>query len=88
MTAGCRNTLLETLQAISQFAFVITLLLLELAAYFTVIAGAGMLLATIYREGLEKYLVGVKKLALMLTLAGVTLMLGAWYEPLMLALLK
>lgn len=72
----------------AQLAFVITLLLLELAAYFTVIAGAGMLLATVLKEGLEKYLLGIKKLGLMLTLAGVTLMIGAWYEPLMLAILK
>lgn len=78
---------LLTDQPPAQLAFVITLLILELAAYFTVIAGAGMLLRTIYTEGIEKYLLGIKKLGLMLVLAGVTLMLGAWYEPLMLALL-
>lgn len=72
----------------AQLLFVITLLLIELVAYFSVVAGAGMLLANIYKQGLEKYLVGIKKLGLMLALAGVTLMFGAWYEPLMLALLS
>lgn len=71
----------------AQLAFVITLLLIELVAYFTVVAGAGMLLRTVFTQGFGAYLQGVRKLALMLVLAGVTLMLGAWYEPLMLALL-
>lgn len=74
-------------QPLPQLLFVITLLLIELVAYFSVIAGAGMLLRTVFTQGFEKYLEGVKKLGLMLVLAAVTLMFGAWYEPIMLALL-
>lgn len=79
---------LLTGQPLPRLLFVITLLIIELVAYFSVVAGAGMLLRTVFTQGFEKYLVGVKKLGLMLVLAAVILMFGAWYEPLMLALLS
>lgn len=56
------------------------LLLLELTAYFIVVAGGGMLLSTVWRRGLGAYGIGLRKLVSMLSLALVLLLVGAWYE--------
>ncbi len=58
------------------------LLVLELSAYFTVVAGGGFLLVTLVRKGLRALPEAVGKLLLMLPLAGLLLLAGAWYEAL------
>lgn len=58
------------------------LLVLELTAYFTVVAGGGFLLVTLVRKGLRALPEAVGKLLLMLPLAGLLLLVGAWYEAL------
>lgn len=67
--------------------FLIVLLLLELTSYFLVVAGGGMLLATLVRPGPPgKFARGFRKLLLMLPVAGVLLLIGAWYEALIIIL--
>lgn len=56
------------------------LLLLELFAYFSVIAGGGILLVTLFRKGFQALPEAVGKLLLMVPLAGLLLLIGAWYE--------
>lgn len=58
----------------------VVLVLLELSAYFLVVAGGGMLLATVARRGFGQFGVGFSKLLLMLPIAMVLLLVGAWYE--------
>ncbi len=58
----------------------VILLALELFAYFTVIAGGGFLLVTLIRKGFQALPEAVGKLLLMLPLAGLLLLVGAWYE--------
>lgn len=65
-----------------QFVLVGVLLALELTAYFLVVAGGGILLATVVRGGLGAFWLGVQRLAQMLPFALVLLLLGAWYESL------
>jgi hypothetical protein len=62
------------------FLFVAILLALELTSYFLIVAGGGMLLITLIREGLGSFRQAVSKLALMLPIAMVLLLIGAWYE--------
>lgn len=63
------------------------LLVLELTSYFLVVAGGGMLLATVVRRGAPgKFVRGFRKLLLMLPIAGVLLLVGAWYEALIIIL--
>lgn len=64
----------------SGLVFALVLLALELTAYFLVVAGGGMLLATVVKRGFAGFAEGVNKLALMLPLALLLLLIGAWYE--------
>lgn len=66
--------------SLGQLFFVFILLFLELTSYFLVIAGGGMLLVTLVREGFRSFGRGVRKLALMLPFAMILLLIGAWYE--------
>lgn len=59
---------------------VLLLLLLELTAYFLVVAGGGMLLVTLVRKGFGALSEAFMKLTLMLPLAMLLLLIGAWYE--------
>ena len=65
---------------LGQLFFVFILLFLELTSYFLVIAGGGMLLVTLIKEGFRSFGRGVNKLALMLPFALILLLIGAWYE--------
>lgn len=65
-----------------EFILITVLLLLELVAYFSVIAGGGFLLVTLVRKGLQALPEAVGKLLLMLPIAGLLLLAGAWYEAL------
>lgn len=64
--------------------FVLTglLVVLEFTAYFLVVAGGGMLVATLLRHGFEGLGAGYRKLLSMLPLAALLLLIGAWYEAL------
>lgn len=70
----------------AQLVFVLVLLLLELTAYFLVVAGGGILLVTIARNGLRAVPEAFAKLASMLPLALLLLLIGAWYEAAVLLL--
>jgi hypothetical protein len=63
-----------------QFVMIGVLLALELTAYFLVIAGGGILLATVIREGMSAFGTGVRRAAQMLPFAMLLLLVGAWYE--------
>ena len=65
---------------IGQLLFVLILLVLELTSYFLVIAGGGILLVSLVREGFSGFSKGVRQLALMLPFALLLLLIGAWYE--------
>lgn len=58
------------------------LVLLEFTAYFLVVAGGGMLVVTLARQGFAGLGPGYRKLMSMLPLAGLLLLVGAWYEAL------
>jgi len=60
------------------------LIVIELTAYFLVVAGGGMLLVTIVRQGLGSFPLALRKTLSMLAIAAVMLMLGAWYEVVLL----
>ena len=77
--------LLGTL-GLGQMLMVGLLLVLELTSYFLVIAGGGILLATVIREGIGAFGLGVRRLAQMLPFALLFLLLGAWYEALIIIL--
>ena len=64
----------------------VLLVLLELTAYFMVVAGGGMLLATVVKGGLGQLGAGFAKLLLMLPIAMVLLLVGAWYEAVIIIL--
>lgn len=70
----------------SQALFVIVLILLELTAYFLVVAGGGILLRTLIRNGFGALSLAVSRLALMLPIAMLLLLIGAWYEAVILLL--
>ena len=72
----------NALQLLSLFV----LLALELTSYFLVVAGGGMLLATIFRRREGAFAQAYRKLLLMLPVAGVLLLIGAWYEALLIIL--
>ena len=65
---------------------ILILLVLELTAYFLVVAGGGMLLATLFSPGEARMFRAYRKLLLMLPIAGLLLLVGAWYEPMILIL--
>lgn len=56
------------------------LILIELMAYVLVTAGGGMLLVTLIRGGLAGFRLAFRKLTLMLPIAFLLLVIGAWYE--------
>ncbi len=58
----------------------ILLIVIELTAYFLVVAGGGMLLVTLIRNGFGGFSLAIRKITHMLLLAGVLLLVGAWYE--------
>ncbi len=58
----------------------ILLIVIELTAYFLVVAGGGMLLVTVVRQGFGAFGLAIRKITHMLLLAGVLLLAGAWYE--------
>jgi hypothetical protein len=58
----------------------VLLIVIELTAYFLVVAGGGMLLVTILRNGLAGFPFALRKTLAMLLIAGVLLVIGAWYE--------
>lgn len=64
----------------AQALFVIVLILLELTAYFLVVAGGGILLRTLIKNGFSAFPLALTRLALMLPIAMLLLLLGAWYE--------
>lgn len=69
-----------------EMVLVLILLVLELTAYFLVVAGGGMLLATLFSPGENRFFRAYRKLLLMVPIAMVLLLIGAWYEPLILLL--
>lgn len=69
-----------------EMLLVLVLLVLELTAYFLVVAGGGMLLATLLRPGENRFFRAYRKLLLMVPIAMLLLLLGAWYEPLIIIL--
>lgn len=70
----------------ADIAFVLLLLLLELTAYFTVVAGGGFFLATLIRKGFSALPEAFTNLVLMIPIAFVLLLIGAWYEAVILLL--
>lgn len=69
-----------------QLLSLLVLLVLELTSYFLVVAGGGMLLATIFSRRQGAFVQAYRKLLLMLPIAGVLLLIGAWYEALLIIL--
>lgn len=69
-----------------EIAAMLVVLILELTAYFLVTAGGGMLLATVFKHGLRGFLLGLQKLVLMIPIAFILLMIGAWFEAAVLLL--
>lgn len=70
-----------------ELLFIIVLLVLELTSYFLVVAGGGMVLATLFGqegEGESKWVRAYRKLLLMLPIAMLLLLVGAWYESVIL----
>ena len=60
--------------------FVLILIVVELSAYVIVTAGGGIFLMTVIRQGFSGFREGARKLIMMLPIAFLLLMLGAWYE--------
>ena len=63
-------------------------LIIELMAYIIVTAGGGMLLVTLIKKGFRALPEGLRKLWLMLPIALVLLVIGAWYESFSLIVLR
>jgi hypothetical protein len=62
------------------FVLQLPVIVLELLAYILVTAGGGMLLVTLIRQGFGGFREGLAKLFLMLPIALLLLIAGAWYE--------
>lgn len=62
------------------------LIVVELMAYVLVTAGGGMLLWTLVREGFKSFFLAFRKLTMMLPIAFLLLVIGAWYEAAVLIL--
>lgn len=62
------------------------LFVLEFTAYFLVVAGGGMLVATLVRGGLGQFGLAYRKLTATLPWAALLLIVGAWYEAAILLL--
>lgn len=63
-----------------QLLFVGLLIFLELTAHAVVVAGGGIMLKTVIKQGFGAFSEGVRNLMLMLPLAFLLLLIGAWYE--------
>jgi hypothetical protein len=63
---------------------VLVLLVLELTAYFLVVSGGGVVLGTLFRRGFTAYPQAVRGAASLLVPAGLLLLIGAWYEAILL----
>jgi hypothetical protein len=63
---------------------VLVLLVLELTAYFLVVSGGGVVLGTLFRRGFGAYPQAVRAAASLLVPAGLLLLVGAWYEAILL----
>lgn len=63
---------------------VLVLIVLELTAYFLVVAGGGIVLGTLFRRGFGAYPEAARRAASLLVPAGLLLLTGAWYEALVL----
>ena len=68
------------LGGLPQILLIAVLFVLEFTSYFLIVAGGGMLVATLVRKGFTGLGEGYTKLTLMLPLAGLLLLIGAWYE--------
>ena len=62
------------------------LIVVELSAYVLVTAGGGMLLVTLVRKGFGNFRLALRKLTMMVPLALLLLVIGAWYEAAVLIL--
>jgi hypothetical protein len=71
----------------SFFEVVLALILfvVELMAYVLITAGGGMFLITLIRQGFKGLNLAFRKLAMMLPIAMLLLVIGAWYEALVIA---
>lgn len=65
---------------------ILILIVVELMAYVLVTAGGGMLLVTLFRQGFAGFRLAFRKLTMMLPIALVLLVIGAWYEAAVLIL--
>lgn len=67
-----------------EIVFVLVLFVLEFTAYFLVVAGGGMLVVSLARGGFAGLGVGYRKLISTLPWAAMFLLVGAWYEAVIL----
>lgn len=67
-----------------QLVFLALLIFLELTAHAVVVAGGGIMLKTVIRGGFSAFSEGVRRLVLMIPLAFLLLLIGAWYETFLL----
>ena len=67
-----------------QLLFVGILVFLELTAHAVVVAGGGILVKTLVTEGFGAFSEGIRRLMLMVPIAFLLLLIGAWYESLLL----
>ncbi len=63
---------------------VVVLVGIELTAYFLVVSGGGIVLTTLFRRGFGAYPEAVRQAASLLVPAGLLLLIGAWYEAIVL----
>lgn len=63
-----------------QLVFIAVLIFLELTAHAVVVTGGGILIKTVFKEGFGAFSEGIRRLMLMLPLAFLLLLIGAWYE--------
>ncbi len=63
---------------------IVVLMILEFTAYFLVVSGGGMLVATLVRGGLTALGTGYRKLFSVISWSALLLLIGAWYEALIL----
>ena len=71
---------------VGRVAILAVLIVVELSAYVLVTAGGGMLLVTLVRKGFGSFRLALRKLTMMVPLAFLLLVIGAWYEAAVLIL--
>jgi hypothetical protein len=69
-----------------EIVLIAVLFVLEFTSYFLVVAGGGMLVATLVRGGLSQIGLAYRKLTATLPWAAALLLIGAWYEAAILLL--